>query len=334
METLGDQPVVVAQGQEMKDFVPVPKFLRRDPNLAAIQNAISETVANGTGLASITPKTRHVIRTEPVVMTDGRTHAIHVWSGPADVEPPERPIPGPFKWDLTAGVVTDSVEALTNAGMDPATEQTQGRVFSDDMPHREFNRDEAKVLALIIDPQPDRAVCAQWDLTDDLGNVRRLGFVLRTALEVAEDGGEHVVLRGTNLAGDSDDSIEPFGGVTQRVLNALSQPGEHRALFDFHSRRILKWFDDPCPYFHWRSGLTPHPEDPLLDEATVDELANGAVCRVLRLPGSDGEWIPLHLTLSRVKIDRGIYGGLVTVRLPSARELAEAGLEPPAAAGD
>ena len=77
----------------MKDFVPVPKFLRRDSNLAAIQNAISETVANGTGLASITPKTRHVIRTEPVVMTDGRTHAIHVWSGPADVEPPERPIP-------------------------------------------------------------------------------------------------------------------------------------------------------------------------------------------------------------------------------------------------
>ena len=42
VETLGDQPVVVAQGQEMKDFVPVPKFLRRDPNLAAIQNAISD----------------------------------------------------------------------------------------------------------------------------------------------------------------------------------------------------------------------------------------------------------------------------------------------------
>ncbi len=123
VETLGDQPLVVAQGRRMQDFVPVPQFLRRNPNLAAIQNAITETVTGGTGLASITPKTRQVIRTEPVVMTDGRIHAIHVWSGPADAEPPERPVPGPFKWDLTGGVVTDSVEALANAGLDPGTEQ-------------------------------------------------------------------------------------------------------------------------------------------------------------------------------------------------------------------
>ena len=163
--------------------------------------------------------------------------------------------------------------------------------------------------------------------------MRRLGFVLRTALEVAEDGGEHVVLRGTNLAGDSDDSIEPFGGVTQRPQRPVPTrrtPGIVRLSQPAHPQVVRR----PVPVFPLAERIDSAPEDPLLDEATVDELANGAVCRVLRLPGSDGEWIPLHLTLSRVKIDRGIYGGLVTVRLPSARELAEAGLEPPAAAGD
>lgn len=346
VETLGDQPLIVAQGRRMQDFVPVPQFLRRNPNLAAIQNAITETVTGGTGLASITPKTRHVIRTEPVVMTDGRIHAIHVWSGPADAEPPERPVPGPFKWDLTGGVVTDSVEALANAGLDPGTEQAHGRVFADDVPNTEFNRAEAKVLALIIDPQPDRTVCSTWDLTDVLGTVRRLGFALRTALEVVEDGSEHVVLRGTNLVAEPDESVDPFDEVTRRVLDLHFQqapaesgetpprPGEYRALVDLHSRHVLKWFGERCPFFEWRGGLAAHPDDRLLDEAMVDELATGATSRVIRLPGSDGQWIPVHLTISRVEIDGGIHGGLAVLRLPTDGEIAEAGLEPPAAAQD
>ena len=47
VETLGDQPVVVAQGTQIKNFVPIAVFLRRNPNLAAIQTAIAETVASG-----------------------------------------------------------------------------------------------------------------------------------------------------------------------------------------------------------------------------------------------------------------------------------------------
>ena len=74
VETLGDQPVVVAQGRQMKNFVPLAVFLRRNPSLAAIQTAIAETVGTGNSLASITPKNKRVIRTEPVQMSDGRIH--------------------------------------------------------------------------------------------------------------------------------------------------------------------------------------------------------------------------------------------------------------------
>ena len=148
VETLGTEPVVVAQGRQMKNLVPITAFLRRNPNLAAIQTAIAETVASGNSLASITPKSDRVIRTEPVVMSDGRIHGVHVWIGPADAQPPERPIPGPLKWDMTTGVATDTVESLTNSGMDPNEERTHGRAFAEDLPGRDLNRDEARVLAM------------------------------------------------------------------------------------------------------------------------------------------------------------------------------------------
>ena len=108
VETLGSEPAVVAQGRQTKNLVPISAFLRRNPNLMAIQTAIGETVRAGVGLSSITPKNDRVIRTEVVQMSDGRIHGVHVWIGPPDLEPPERPIPGPLKWDLTRGIATDT----------------------------------------------------------------------------------------------------------------------------------------------------------------------------------------------------------------------------------
>ena len=102
VETLGSEPAVVAQGRQTKNLVPISAFLRRNPNLMAIQTAIGETVRAGVGLSSITPKNDRVIRTEVVQMSDGRIHGVHVWIGPPALEPPERPIPGPMKRELAA----------------------------------------------------------------------------------------------------------------------------------------------------------------------------------------------------------------------------------------
>ena len=66
VETLGSEPAVVAQGRRTKNLVPISAFLRRNPNLMAIQTAIGETVRAGVGLSSITPKNDRVIRTEVV----------------------------------------------------------------------------------------------------------------------------------------------------------------------------------------------------------------------------------------------------------------------------
>lgn len=52
VETLGDEPVVVAQGRQMKNFVPLAAILRRNPNLEAIRVAIADAAAAGTPLTT------------------------------------------------------------------------------------------------------------------------------------------------------------------------------------------------------------------------------------------------------------------------------------------
>ena len=311
----------------MKNFVPISVFLRRNPNLAAIQTAIAETVATATGLASITPKTKKVIRTEPVAMTDGRIHGVHVWSGPTEAEPPERPIPGPLKWDATLGEGSATAEYFVNAGMDPAAEPNSGRAFADDVPSRSLNRDEAKALSWTIDVAPGRTYCATWDFTDKQGTFRKVGWCARTVLETVEDGSEHLIARAMNLVEEVSDVPLAPNHLANRIIDGLAQPGVYRAIIDLTRWTALKWIDDPCPDFNWRGRVQMHPEDHRHFAARMRaELESGATSAVLRLPGNDGGWVPMHVTISKVELDGGVYGGLATLRLPTAEELADVGL--------
>jgi Family of unknown function (DUF5628)/Domain of unknown function (DUF5593) len=330
VETLGNEPVVVARGRQLKNMVPISAYLRRNPNLSAIQTAVAETVASGQSLASITSKSDRVIRTEPVKMSDGRVHGVHVWSGPADAEPPERPVPGPLKWDLTIGVATDTAESLANSGMDPAVEATHGRAFADDLPTRDLNPSETKVLALTIKAEPGQTMCTSWDVTDHEGNPIKVGFVARIGLEAALDGSDHLVSRAMNWRGELEEPAQPSDYLAQRILNGLAQPGLHRALVDLNNWALLKWLDEPCPYYDWRGSESDlpqvNPEDAPAMAAMTSEFADGPTHRVLRLRGHGGGWVPMHVTVNRVELDEGTYAGLVSLRLPTDAEVAEARL--------
>jgi hypothetical protein len=198
VETLGSEPAVVAQGRQTKNLVPISAFLRRNPHLMAIQTAIGETVRAGQGLSSITPKNDRVIRTEVVQMSDGRIHGVHVWVGPPDMEPPERPMPGPLIWDLSRGIATDTPESLFNSGWDPERAVTQGRAFADDLPRRDLSRSEARVLSMAIKPEAGQTFCTAWDVTDHKGEPITVGFVARALAEASDDGSERLLCRAMN----------------------------------------------------------------------------------------------------------------------------------------
>jgi hypothetical protein len=330
VETLGDEPAVVAQGRQLKNLVPITTFLRRSPYLSAVRTAITESVQTGQSLTSITPKRDRVIRTEPVMMTDGRMHGVHVWTGPADVEPPERPTPGPLKWDLTLGVATDTRESLANSGKNPEVEVTFGRAFAEDLPSRELNPNETKVLAMAVRAKPGQTLCSTWDLTDWQGNPVRIGFVARTALEPGPDRRDHLVARAMNWRAELKGPVVSADDLAQRILHGLAQAGVHRALVDLHNWTLLKWLDEPCTFFDWRSSDTDrpkvNPDDQHLISAMTKELANGATSRVLRMRGHDADWVPVHVTVNRVELEPDIFAGLVSLRLPSDEEIAAAGL--------
>ncbi|MCV7077480.1 PAS domain-containing protein [Mycobacterium szulgai] len=326
VETLGDEPAVVAQGRQLKNLVPINTFLRRSPYLAAVRTAIAESLATGQSLTSITPKSDRVIRTEPVVMSDGRMHGVHVWTGPADAEPPERPTPGPLKWDLTLGVATDTRESLANSGKNPEVEVTYGRAFAEDLPSRELNPNETKVLAMAVKAEPGQTLCSTWDLTDWQGNPIRIGFTARSALEPGPDGRDHLVARAINWRAERKGPAVTVDDLAQRILNGLAQAGVHRALVDLNTWTLLKWLDEPCSFYDWRGGEGKprvHPDDEQLVASMTTEFANGATSRVLRLPGLDTDWVPVHVTVNRVELEPDTFAGLISLRLPTEEELAE-----------
>lgn len=330
VETLGNEPAVVALGRQQRNLVPITAFLRRNPHLAAIRTAIAESMRSGQSLVSITPKKDRVIRTEPVVMSDGRMHGVHVWSGPTDAEPPERAVPGPLKWDLTVGVATDTPESLTNNGKDPAVEDTDGRSFADNWPARALNPNESRVLALAVRGEPGQTLCDTWDGTDWQGNPIRVGFVARNALEPGLDGREHLIARGMNWRAEPGASAEPADHLAQQILHGLAQPGVHRALIDLSNWTLLKWLDEPCPFYDWRRSAMNapriHPSDEPRLAAMTAEFADGAASGVLRMPGHGNTWVAVHLTVNRVELAEKTVAGLVSVRLPTDAELADAGL--------
>lgn len=328
VETLGTEPAVVAQGQQTKNLVPISAFLRRNPNLMAIRTAIGETVRAGQALSSITPKNDRVIRTEVVQMSDGRIHGVHVWIGPPDVDPPKRVVPGPLKWDLTNGIATDTTESLHNSGLDVSVETTHGRAFAEDLPTRDLNPSEAEVLSVAIKPEPGRTFCSTWDISDFAGNPITVGFTARVLVESDDAGRDLLICRAMNWRSARDEIVVAPNDLAQRILHGLAQPGVHRALVDLKTWTLLKWLDDPCPFYDWRSNEdgdpVVHPEDAPEMVLMTTDFGSGSASRVLRLRARGGGWVPIHVTAHQVELEENTFAGLLSLRLPTDDEIAAA----------
>ena len=328
VETLGDEPAVVAQGSRTKNLVPISTFLRRNPHLMAIQSAIGETGRAGQPLSSITPKHDRVIRTEVVRMSDGVIHGVHLWIGPPGADPPQRPTPGPLKWDLSTGVATDTPESLANSGRNPDVEATHGRAFAEDLPARDLNPNESKVLSMVIRAKPGNFLCSTWNVTDFRGQPITVGFVARAVTEQQDDGSERLICRAMNWRSVIEGPVVRPDDLAQRILNGLAAPGVHRALVDLNHWRLLKWLDKPCPFYDWRAGERGenvlHPGDEHHVLSMAKEFVTGPTARVLRLPAYGGGYTPVHVTVNRVELDDETYAALLSMRLPTDEEVAAA----------
>ncbi|MCH9668798.1 MAG: DUF5593 domain-containing protein [Actinomycetia bacterium] len=330
VETLGSEPAVVAQGANTKDLVPISTFLMRDPHLMAIQSAIAETVRAGKGLTSLTPKNDRVIRTEVVQMSDGCIHGVQAWVGKPDEEPPPRPAVGSLIVDLTQKTVTDTPESLLIGGQDPDQEATLGRVFAEALPRRDLDPGEVEIINMLINPEEGKTICDTWDFTDYLGERITVGFVTRAMSEESETGRQRIICRAMNWRSVQEGPSIQEDLLGQRILDDLAEPGVHRALVDPRNWALLKWIDDPVPFFDWRAGVVgdrAHPDDQATLAAMDAEFATGVTSGVVRMVANKGGWTPVHVTVRRVELDKGVYAGVAAFRLPTPDELAAAQLD-------
>lgn len=334
METLGPEPVVVSQGRQFKNFVPLGTFLRRSPDLPTIRAAIAETMRTATAMSSPADHAKRVIRTEPVRMSDGVVHGVQLWIGPVDTAPPERPVVGTLKWDLTTGVATGTRDSLAICGVDPDTETTENRVFAQDVPKRALNPNETTVLARAIRCVPGVTDGNTWDFTDSEGRPVTSSYTSRNVIETAADGTEHVIARAMNWRSPRKHPAPMPNDLGQRILGGLAEPGTHRALVDLERWRLLKWIDEPCSFYNWQDGSVDrarvHPGDEALLESMREDRVNGPTSRILRLPGfGPDQWVPVHVTVSEVELAPGTRAGVVSLRLPTPQELDAAGAAHP-----
>lgn len=305
VETLGEQPMVVATGQTVTDFVPLDAFLRRSPYLAAIQTAIAETVASGTGLASLTPKSKRVIRTEPVQLTDGRIQAVHLWCGPTDEEPPDRPIPGALKWDFTTGEGSVTSEYLANTGRSP------GSPVPADHAAPEAVSGNVPVITWAGSIEADQTYCATWEFIDDSGQPRRIGWFARTRMETdEEDGKEHLVGRAMNIV----ESVLEHPSET--VATGADTPDEHRIIIDQDTWRLLKWVYRPGESSPRHGRTKPnHEVTQQLPGAADAEQAPTVITGLLRFPDQAGGWVSSGVRISDAVMADGTVAGLAAMRL-------------------
>ena len=193
-------------------------------------------------------------------------------------------------------------------GFDPDKAATHGRTFAEDLPMRDLNPSEAKVLSMAIRREPGTTLCSTWDITDHRGEPITVGFVARALRESQDDGDERMICRAMNWRSEREGPSDPHDYLAQRILNGLAQPGAHRALVDLTNWTLLKWLDDPAPFFDWRASMAGdhvvHVDDRPQMAAMAEEFATGTASGVLRMVANDGGWTPVHVTVNRVELER------------------------------
>lgn len=326
VETLTPQFSVVAQGRQLRKFVAIETFLRRNPHMQQVTEAVADTAATAIGSIRETANADRLIRTAPVIMTDGRVHGVQVWTGPNNARQPKRPAIGAVVWDLTAGVAIDTPQAvLMSGGMIPSIEQPVDRTVAEHLMIGDANHDESQALAFAVNCKPGQTFCSTWNVKTRNGETVCVSFASHAALEAGSDGTDHLIARALNWRTPCDPLVESNTNLAHRILRGMAQEGVHRALIDLKNWRLLKWLDPPNPHVDWRgedrSRTLIHPDDDSRVQSMLAEFVRGPVSALLRLRARAGGWVLVHVTMCRVELNDGVYAGLISTRLPTPAEL-------------
>lgn len=249
-----------------------------------------------------------------------------MYFGPVREEVPPRSPAGAWYFNRSTGKISGSDELLDLYGMAPDARRKE-RFTAEAFTRLRPAPDEAEALALLVHAQPgeefsgQRRVVRRYD--DELRSVSLWARVVEAA---GPDGKPEVAVRGiTQDTGPAKVTPSSPASITvaQRVLMAEREPGMYRAIVDLKSFTLLRWVesDPPMPGIAWEidAPYPPaiHPADRRRARDMSRRLATAdRVKGVLRLRGTQGDWVPVVVTAVLVVLDTHTTAALVTLSAP------------------
>ncbi|MFI1919080.1 GAF domain-containing protein [Nocardia sp. NPDC020380] len=181
IETLSDSPTVVAAGSRVRKWRPLSNVFRGS-SLTMVQKLVGVVVDNlkdSQSLVDLTPGTR-LAYARPILGPGRQVHALMVWLGSRDENPPAPPRALGWSWDVTDPGRPSTVSHPGSAdfyGFPPGTEPT----LTDLLSTLTDLRDTAEVLTAVDTAEPDHAGTGEWLMRRPDGRMMKLRYAFRAA---------------------------------------------------------------------------------------------------------------------------------------------------------
>ncbi|AKC40058.1 Uncharacterised protein [Mycolicibacterium phlei] len=315
LETLGDEPTVIASGSQPRNMIPLSAFLRRNRNLGLIRRVITAATKANKAASIGPPDSDSVIDIRPIAMPDGRVHGVWLWTGaaPPSSDPPREGGAVVLNADTGALHISDGAAlAMGMAATEPHARISMPELYRYLAP----NPGETDVLGLIVTATEGMTYSATWPGVDSEGNPTLCHFASRLVLETNRQGVPERLGRAINLR--VGQPAPPVPLLEQQILEATAEPGMYRALVMIASRKLIKWIDPPAPEWHWEFDPLGrpkiHPDDQVNLNFMIDNAVFGATEAVIRFRCHDDSWEPLHCSTQLVRLNENATVALITHR--------------------
>ncbi|MBF9351078.1 hypothetical protein BKG80_11705 [Mycobacteroides chelonae] len=315
LETLSDVPTVIAIGSQARNMTPLESVLGRNRHRPLIESAIADCRRTGDPAEALTPARDRIVRVHPIAMGQVHVHGVQVWFGPADLEPPPRPVAGACLGDLDTSVTTLTEGYFDVMGFDPQN-RSEKQAIAEGLAPVLPSPHNIELMANAVNPELESTFCGTCLAADHQGNTLQVHYAGRASKETDATG---TVARINRIVCTrvQNSPAEPRVGLAQQILDAVAIPGAHRVLINVDTFAVLKWIDTPYPDLAWRYDPdrpeSIHPEDAAVARNMREELRTGSTTGVLRVRAVSGGWLRLHASATRFALRDNAFAALVTL---------------------
>jgi len=297
IETLlpGHPPTVLTDHSGPRAWAPLPRIGGTRTTTARVREVIATAYDSTRPLNVIVgPRDTHRFRVTatPVIGPSGAVHAVQLWTGPPDFDPPRPPNVAAIEWSATSRLIEVNAETR-----DPTEDYPfAGRVsLTAPEAFRHVARFDAamNLISKALEPVPED----RWEGTATIygpHSLRTVHLAMRSM-----PAPHHHAWRG--IIHDVTDTVAPAEPTLDSVALAAAMAGRAPtavALMDVTQARLITWFTDPVPAIQWKGTHddrdTPHPDDVVRIFHTMQRLRTGdektATIPGVRLRRLHGGW--------------------------------------------